>query len=114
MCSCGPVAGVTPHAVPSPSELGWTGSLPHPMQYTAAADSALLKEQAKEVCCTARSPLAVCCPACWLLRLSSLLLCRIHNQHLLQQKSEYWMRLWCAPLVCLMQSMAYWRWPMML
>jgi hydroxylamine reductase (hybrid-cluster protein) len=46
-------AGVTPKAVPSPSELGWTGSLPHPMQYTAAADSALLKEQSKEVRCSA-------------------------------------------------------------
>jgi len=47
-------AGVSAPPPPSPSELGWTGSLPHPMEWTAAADSELLKAQAKEV----RAPLS--------------------------------------------------------
>jgi hypothetical protein len=42
-------AGVTAPPAPSPSELGWTGSLPHPTQYTPAGDAEQLKEQAKEV-----------------------------------------------------------------
>lgn len=42
-------AGVSAPAAPSPSELGWTGSLPHPSQFTAGADATLLNEQAKEV-----------------------------------------------------------------
>lgn len=42
-------AGVTAPPAPSPSELGWTGSLPHPTQYAAAADAELLKQQSKEV-----------------------------------------------------------------
>lgn len=48
------VAGVAGPAAPSPSELGWTGSLPHPTQFTAGADAELLKEQAKEVGVAAR------------------------------------------------------------
>lgn len=42
-------AGVTAPPAPSPSELGWTGSLPHPTQYLPGGDAELLKEQAKEV-----------------------------------------------------------------
>jgi hypothetical protein len=41
--------GVVDPEIPTASELGWTGDLPHPMAWTCPADPQAMADQAKQV-----------------------------------------------------------------